>query len=147
MQHPQNNEYLVSLHSVPQLPGSAKFQPIGPLAPTPGRTVKTLNVTVQQQEASQWCWSACAVSIADYYAPPTKWTQCSLASRILASTCCARPERCDRAARLGPALRKVGRPSRIHKLMIPFADLMTAIERSQPPCVRIQWARKDPTDP
>jgi len=48
-----------------------------------------LELDEQQQQQSNWCWSATTVSITAYYDPASTWTQCTLVNQAFnLTTCC-----------------------------------------------------------
>lgn len=51
---------------------------------------RVLSFIIQIQQQTQWCWSACAVSVNHYYSPGSNWTQCTLVNVALGqSNCCS----------------------------------------------------------
>lgn len=67
-------------------------QDASPTAGTPGANI--LDVTIQPQSQSNWCWAAVAASVSDYYAKrggPAAQSQCQLATTFLNAACCLDP--------------------------------------------------------
>src|SRR5262249_49866891 len=57
---------------------------------------RCLHFTMQHQEQTQWCWSATATSVSQYYNAASTWTQCSLVNAELGRTdCCSAPSSND----------------------------------------------------
>ena len=48
-------------------------------------TVKALNVTLEQQEKSWWCWAACALACIKYYVPTSSMNQSTLVMYVKGS--------------------------------------------------------------
>jgi hypothetical protein len=116
--------------------------PIGGAPPTP--TSKELEFTRWQQEETQWCWAACAGSIAAYYDPTSHWTQCSIVCALLGvNSCCANgsDDSCNQPGYLDHALELVGRfdPPIVSNAMM-WSELVAEIVTNEPIGVRIQWA-------
>lgn len=63
-----------------------------------------LNFTIEPQVQSNWCWSAVAVSIGNYYKTGS-WTQCGVASAHLDRECCKQPRPCNIPSNLDGALK------------------------------------------
>jgi hypothetical protein len=52
------------------------------ISPRPTRGCQPRFV-MQHQEQTNWCWAAVSVSVAEFFASPSDWTQCSLANQEL----------------------------------------------------------------
>ncbi|HEY3364145.1 MAG TPA: papain-like cysteine protease family protein [Symbiobacteriaceae bacterium] len=103
-----------------------------------------LDLAIQRQELSNWCWAAIAASLGDFYRR-RHFTQHEIASRMLGYDCsclASDPEaaaRCDVFAMLDEALRVTecyshwspGRPT--------FERLCAEIGSGRPLCVGIDW--------
>ncbi|MDJ0597691.1 MAG: papain-like cysteine protease family protein [Crocosphaera sp.] len=50
--------------------------------------MSNLNFEIQAQEQTNWCWSACSVSVAKFFNPQSNWTQCALADAELNQVDC-----------------------------------------------------------
>ncbi|HEU4905250.1 MAG TPA: papain-like cysteine protease family protein [Solirubrobacterales bacterium] len=105
-----------------------------------------LAFSVQPQQRTLWCWAAVAVSVADYYAPPTSWTQCSLASAQFGEAdCCANgaSKSCNRVWRLDKALSDVGALSQMDSAPADSGGLPAPVGREidagRPVGIRIGW--------
>jgi len=98
---------------------------------------------MQTQQASQWCWSAVSVSVDDFQAPPTQWTQCLLVNDMLArQDCCGSSPGfgCDTQNTLSAALTRVGRLSPPHhSQQLADATIIGEIDAGKPVCIRIEW--------
>src|ERR1017187_4407865 len=105
---------------------------------------------MQQQQETEWCWAAVAVSIHQFLDPASagEWTQATLATAVLRQEeqippgvdCSLNPELCNLPANLDHALKiavnlLVFDPN--HNL--PFENLQQWIDRKLPVCARIVW--------
>jgi Papain-like cysteine protease AvrRpt2 len=105
---------------------------------------RSLEFSMQHQRHSNWCWAAVATSIALYYDPESKWTQCGVANRNLhRRNCCEKGSKCkcNVTGHLRHVLRLVRhakRPCEI-KRRIPFSRVEREIDAERPLGVRTQW--------
>jgi len=107
-----------------------------------GQATTVLDLSVERQEKSRWCWSAIAVSLARFYGTGD-WRQSDLAAQVLAGSGSLPPENetdpLNREALLEDALRLVrcfshwssGRPT--------FERLAMELSLGRPLCVRVGW--------
>jgi hypothetical protein len=72
---------------------SASLQPLATPAGSPvggAAPISQLNLSMQPQQQTNWCWSAVSVSVKLFYSPGFPITQCDQANRQLSQkTCCA----------------------------------------------------------
>jgi len=100
---------------------------------------------MEHQLHSNWCWVAVATSVALFYRPQIKWTQCRVANSNLGrKNCCqnAANGKCNKIGHLQDSLstvRHARRPRYITR-PVPFADVRAEIDAGRPVCVRTQWA-------
>jgi hypothetical protein len=98
---------------------------------------------MQMQGASEWCWSAVAVSIDDFRSPPSRWTQCLLVNqRLRRSDCCEPlvPALCNCRHELSLALIEVGRlDGVVHIGRPPDSMILQQIDQGRPVALRIEW--------
>jgi hypothetical protein len=106
----------------------------------------TLAIIMQQQAKMNWCWTAVAVSVADFFGNPDKLTQCELASLQLnqpGSGCCDDPDNCNRVSHLETSLTLVRhrRPGPNNPQRgIPLQTVIKQeIDSGRPIGVRIGW--------
>jgi Papain-like cysteine protease AvrRpt2 len=105
---------------------------------------RNLDFGMQRQIHSNWCWAAVATSIALYYDPESKWTQCRVANGNLQRRgCCGKhvSHKCNVTGHLKQVLRLVRharRPSEV-KRRIPFNRAQREIDAGRPLGVRTQW--------
>jgi len=134
---------------------SATLLPLGalaPMGPPPGGApaaaggaatgAATLSFTMQDQEQTQWCWSAVAVSVALFYDAGTAWSaQCGLAGAELSKACC--PAGSDPTANvpwyLDLALQRAGRYNTWATGPATRGQIQTEIDADRPLGVRIGW--------
>jgi len=119
------------------------------LEPFPRRAVaakgqsRSLDFRMQRQIHSNWCWAAVATSVALFYDPKRRWTQCGVANRNLGMRgCCGkRGRKCDKIGHLQDTLKLVGHAEPPHYIegKIPFGQAQREIDAGRPICVRTQW--------
>jgi hypothetical protein len=122
-----------------------------PLARLPGRAARAqgrshdIGLHMERQLHSNWCWAAVATSVAKFYAPASRWTQCLVVSRELGrKTCCRKGANgsCNVAGHLQKSLKVVGHaehPPYI-KRSVSFGRAQREIDAGRPLGVRTQWA-------
>ena len=122
------------------------------LAPMRWRAVRgkgrsrNLGFSVQRQMHSNWCWVAVATSVARYYNPESKWTQCAVANRKLGRRdCCGNGVngKCNVTGHLKESLALVRHAERRPELKsigrISFNRVQREIDAGRPLGVRTQW--------
>lgn len=102
-----------------------------------------LNVGMQTQQQTQWCWAAVATSVAGFYDASTTWTQCSVVNAELGqTTCCTSGSSaaCNKPWYLDLALTRVGHFDTWSAGAMSFADVRAEIDAGRPLGVRIGWS-------
>jgi hypothetical protein len=104
---------------------------------------RNLEFGIQHQLHSNWCWAAVATSVALFYDPKSKWTQCRVANRSLGMKgCCGGVGRkCNKIGHLQDTLQLVGhgeRPPYIEG-KVSFSRAREEIDAGRPVGVRTQW--------
>jgi hypothetical protein len=94
---------------------------------------------IETQLQDQWCWAAVSASISGYYSPEDKWSQCKIASYVLAGNCCDDPGSFNKAAYLQEALRVIEKLRGIELRSLSFEDIQSELLRGNPIAVRIGW--------
>jgi hypothetical protein len=97
---------------------------------------------VQPQTESEWCWAAVSTSIAHFYTPSSKVTQCQVVNQQIGRTdCCVNPgsNNCNQPGFLDQALQFVGHLDS-DKGQGTYQDAVGALNSGRPPCIRIGWA-------
>jgi Hemopexin/Papain-like cysteine protease AvrRpt2 len=97
---------------------------------------------VEPQLESEWCWAAVSTSVAHYYVPSSKVTQCEVVNQQLNRTdCCSSPgsNSCNQPGYLDQALQYVGNFAS-EEGQGSFQDLTNALSSGTPPCIRIGWS-------
>ena len=134
---------LISESSVPLTEPSGTItgetQPVEP-------TWHRLDLTVQRQQQTQWCWAAVSVSIGDFYRKPTAGTQCTMVcSEFGRDDCCANggSEVCNKPWYLDKALERIGIFAGLEEVPHPNPGLPSSaagdIEGGKPVGLRIAW--------
>jgi len=120
------------------------------LAPVRGRALRekspsrNLDFRMQRQMHSNWCWAAVSTSVALFYDPESKWTQCGVANRNLhRRNCCGNDGKCNVTAHLKDALALVRhaerRPQAKSIGTIPLRRTQREIDAGRPIGARTQW--------
>jgi hypothetical protein len=108
---------------------------------------KTLGLTMQHQEQTNWCWAAVATSISVLLDHPSPWTQCTLANAQLnRGDCCTNgsdPATCNQVAHLETSLTLIQHrnpdPNNPFNRMATPDEIRTEIDARRPIGVRIGW--------
>ncbi len=103
----------------------------------------SLNFTMYRQEQANWCWSAVAVSVSQFYSAASPWnSQCQLASQELGRTCCpaGNDPHCDVPWYLDRALTRTNNYNTFGSGAAPFAGVQTEVSSGRPLGVRIGWS-------
>ena len=101
-----------------------------------------LEINMEHQRQSSWCWAATTVSITRYYDPATTWTQCTLANHVFSQTTCCTDgssPQCNRGSDPGADLDTVSRLASKSNRPATFATIMREITASRPIAMTIQW--------
>jgi hypothetical protein len=97
---------------------------------------------VDTQEATNWCWAAVATSVARYYLPSSSLRQCDVVDHQLGlKDCCTSsppPEHCNEPEYTENALEYVGHFDS-KRGIVAYNDVVAALEKLTPPCIRIGW--------
>ncbi len=104
---------------------------------------RNLDLRMQRQIHSNWCWAAVATSVALFYNPKSKWTQCGLAKRYLHQRdCCGKHVNgCNKQGHLQevlPIVRHAADPAYVEG-KIPFSRAQQEIDAGRPLGVRTLW--------
>jgi Papain-like cysteine protease AvrRpt2 len=110
--------------------------------PVPAPRWARLELGVQRQLQTQWCWAAVSTSIAHYFGA-TDWTQCAVVSEELDEDSCCRngsSKACNRPWKLDRALDRVD-AFRRKEQGIPddLDEVRREIDAGRPVGIRIGW--------
>jgi len=112
-----------------------------PSAKPAGRA--SLDLAMQQQEQTLWCWAAVSASIKRYYDASASVLQCEQASsQTNGWSCCTDPGPCNHDGYLRTALEHVGVFRSLFEGLVPFATILEEIGARHPVCCRIEWPDK-----
>lgn len=110
----------------------------------PKNQLSILDLRLQPQKLSNWCWAAIAASLSQYYG--TKgWQQEAISSHILGFNCSNFQQdksieaHCNQYAMLDQALKLVGCYSHWSPSRPSFERIKQEIDRGHPLCVRVEW--------
>ncbi|HEX5928716.1 MAG TPA: papain-like cysteine protease family protein [Solirubrobacterales bacterium] len=102
-----------------------------------------LEFIIQGQEQTQWCWSAVAVSVAEFY-EPGGWTQCQMVcDELEQSSCCedGSTEECNQPWYLDQALERAGVFNGMEGVPpAGIAPIPSEISSGHLFCARIEWS-------
>jgi hypothetical protein len=125
----------------PMAKAAARAKPAAPVKDQSHR----LDFRMQHQRHSNWCWAAVSTSVALFYQPAGKWTQCAVANNELGRKDCCRTGaggKCNMIGHLQDSLTVVG-----HATTPPFVVGAVGFDRAQaeidggrPLGARTQWA-------
>jgi hypothetical protein len=103
--------------------------------------MKRLNLIMEQQAQTQWCWAAVAVSTHRFYGG-TSWTQCTLVNAVLDKLdCCSEPcpDECNKPWRLGVALAMLNHLASMKAGSEGSPIVQSQLVSENPLCARIDW--------
>ena len=110
--------------------------------PPGGSPANQLNMAMQPQQQTNWCWSAVSVSVKLFYTPATSITQCEQANRQLTqTTCCGAggSSVCNVPWYLDRALTGLGNLAGVSGGTTAFADVVAQVQTARPLGCRIGW--------
>jgi hypothetical protein len=100
--------------------------------------MNNLNLTMEQQCQTEWCWAAVAVSVAKFYCPANSVKQCDIANDVLKlHDCCSANPACNKANPLGDALEVNDNCASIPGGTITTGQLTPEIDNGRPVAVRV----------
>jgi hypothetical protein len=102
-----------------------------------------LKFTMQQQQQSNWCWAATAVSIDHFYNPSSTSTQCAVANGQTGfSDCCGAGAsgQCNIYGFLDDALTRVGHFVSSNGSTTSFANTEAQVLQGRPLGIRVAWS-------
>ncbi|HJQ40786.1 MAG TPA: papain-like cysteine protease family protein [Thermoanaerobaculia bacterium] len=100
----------------------------------------SLDLRIEQQQKSLWCWVAVSVSVKRFYTTATIH-QCEQASsQNDGKPCCDDPDACNvKDGYLMAALQRLGVFRQLVEDSVPFELLAAEIAQKRPVCCRIEW--------
>jgi hypothetical protein len=112
----------------------------------PSSDSRVLDLIVQRQELTHWCWAAISASLGRYYGTRS-WQQYEVASVLLGVDCSRFQEdptvveRCDTEVLLSEALQLMGCYSHWSPGRPTIERIQTEIDADRAVCVHIDWYR------
>ena len=95
---------------------------------------------IQTQQQSEWCWAACAVSIARYFNPASTMRQCDVVDLVdPVQDCCMNPSAHNHPEGLTTAVRAVSSLRMSLDRALSFDELRAEIDAGRPVCAAIAW--------
>lgn len=111
-----------------------------PASPAHAATSRILNITMQAQQNSNWCWAAAGNTVAAYFGKSYSQNQfCNLAfNRSMNSSC---PNNQATLANDQTAFRKIGiNPGTYVYDYLYYSSIIREIDANRPVLARIQWS-------
>lgn len=103
---------------------------------------RALPISIQHQLQSNWCWAACASTMAGFYNPATTWGQCKLVNAELNRPSCCEDGGsgdCNLPWYLDRVLQRSGNFGSKLSGRAPWATLRTELDAGRPVGARIGW--------
>ena len=102
-----------------------------------------IDIPVERQAKSKWCWAALAAALHHYYHGKAL-TQCAIASHALDRNCCdGEAEGCDQKHSLKRILQRAACYSHWSPGKPLFERLVYELNLGKPVCARIEWRTGD----
>lgn len=106
--------------------------------------VHAVTFTMQSQQQSNWCWAAVAASVADYYDPPSGWTQYTVVNAVNGRTdCCHFPTStaCNCPGSVADALTATGNLASVGG-PVSKETIIGELQAGRPTAARVAWVGK-----
>jgi hypothetical protein len=91
---------------------------------------------MEQQQETDWCWDAVAVSVQRYFDPSSNLTQETFAEEVFDVTT---PAQANQPFYLQNALAGLGKLSENPQGVLSFEDIQQQLDANLPVCVHIAW--------
>lgn len=101
--------------------------------------MNSLNLQMDRQDQTEWCWAAVSFSLDRFYDPATALSQCKVAAQVLGSNCCEDKAICNEPLDLAIVLREINRLEQEIRRPIDSDTLSDLIESKKPIAVGIAW--------
>ncbi|MBR8279063.1 papain-like cysteine protease family protein [Burkholderia vietnamiensis] len=102
----------------------------------------TVEIAIQQQERTQWCWAAVAMGVSTFFDASRPWTQCSIATRVTGGACCGPrqdDDGCDIPEPLEAVLESVGVTTQRFDVFDITAIAHEIVNENRPVAIRVEW--------
>ncbi len=112
------------------------------VTPPPSTPAIHLDMAMQQQEQTSWCWSAVSVSVKLFFNATVPIKQCEQANHYLSQTTCCidgGSNVCNTTGALDGALSVLGNLAAFKDGAISFSNVLDQISSSRPVGCRIGW--------
>jgi hypothetical protein len=132
---------------LPSVTRSLQVTPLRVASPAAGAATggaditRTLPMTMQPQQQTNWCWSAVATSVGLFF-QTGNWTQCGTANGCLnlpGTDCCIDPDPCNVYGYLDQSLTFTKSFNGIFAGTATAAEIRAQIDQGDPVCVRVAW--------
>jgi hypothetical protein len=122
------------------------------LAPSDQPDRPALDFRGQPQQRTNWCWSACSVSVERFYRPASEWTQCRLATALAVDRgyqgvqCCPPPPMpgagdgpCNEGSWPDRPMALMGLAHRVFNRPLTVAEISAELALGRPILVDLHW--------
>lgn len=101
----------------------------------------TVEIAIQPQERTQWCWAAVAMGVSTFFDAGSLWTQCSIATQVTGGACCGpqQDDCCDIPEPLEAVLQSVGVTTQRSTGFDITAIAHEIVNEKRPVAIRIEW--------
>jgi ABC-type bacteriocin/lantibiotic exporter with double-glycine peptidase domain len=104
---------------------------------------ESLDLQMEQQQQTLWCWAAVSVSVKHFYDASFAVRQCEQANtQSNGRSCCDDPASCNHEGYLMAALQYVKVFRELVERSVPFERILEEIHARRPVCARIEWTDK-----
>jgi Papain-like cysteine protease AvrRpt2 len=103
---------------------------------------RRLELTVETQLQSQWCWAACSTSVSHFFDASSRWTQCTVVNAELDQTgCCMDGSSggCNQPWYLDRAFKLTGNHADRAAGTVPLSAIRSQLDAGRPVGARIGW--------
>ncbi len=116
--------------------------PEAPQRPSAVKAMTSLNLDMQSQLETEWCWAAVSASIAAFYDPASPFTQCGVVNTELGQTSCCQDggsSSCNQPWYLDRALTLVGHLATDFEKEPDASGISAELNGGKPIGVSINW--------
>ncbi len=102
-----------------------------------------LNMVMDHQTQTQWCWAALASSVAKFYNDPSTYTQCGLANTAFTqTTCCVNgsSSACNKPYGMASGLKLVKHWKATYARAFSMSEIAAEIDVKHPLAVAVLWS-------
>jgi Papain-like cysteine protease AvrRpt2 len=100
-----------------------------------------LDLRMEPQQQTNWCWAAVGVSIKKFYRPDSSLLQCELASMEFREDCCSNPKAHDKPWFITNTLKRVGhyKDGEGGSYIVSMDEVQREIVNGRPIVCKVEW--------